>query len=77
MKSALTLYRSNMNNDDVITVMRRRCESMILSMVGAELAPDWWNRKNYAFDGVTPNEMFEQDPERVYRYICGHVDGYW
>jgi hypothetical protein len=50
---------------------------MILSMVGAEMAPDWWNRKNYAFDGRTPNEMFEQDPERVYRYICGHVDGYW
>ena len=53
------------------------CEAMILSMVGAEMAPDWWNRKNYAFGGSTPNEMFEQDPERVYQYIIGHIDGYW
>ncbi len=66
-----------MNNDDVITEMRRRCESMILSMVGAEMAPDWWNSKNHAFDGSAPNEIFEQDPERVYQYIIGHIDGYW
>lgn len=56
--------------------MRRRCEAMILSMVGAEMAPDWWNSRNYAFDGSTPNEMFEQDPERVYSYISGYIDGY-
>lgn len=49
---------------------------MILSMVGAEMAPDWWNSRNYAFDGSTPNEMFDKNPERVYSYIIGHVDGY-
>ena len=56
--------------------MRQSCESMILSMVGAEAAPKWWNGKNYAFDGNTPNEMFDKDPARVYSYIIDHVDGY-
>lgn len=66
-----------MNSYEINSLMRRRCEAMILSMVGAEMAPDWWNRKNYAFGGSTPNEMFEQDPERVYQYIIEHIDGYW
>lgn len=65
-----------MNSYERIPLMRRRCESMILSMVGAEMAPDWWNSRNYAFDGSTPNEMFDKNPERVYSYIIGHVDGY-
>lgn len=65
-----------MNNDDVITEMRRRCDTMILAMVGAEHTTDWWNSRNYAFDGITPNEMFDKDPERVYSYIAGYVDGY-
>lgn len=65
-----------MNDYEKIQLMRRRCDTMILSMVGAEMAPDWWNSRNYAFDGFTPNEMFGKDPERVYRYIIGYIDGY-
>lgn len=65
-----------MNNYEKIRLMRRRCESMILSMVGAETALPWWNSRNYAFDGHTPNEMFDVDPDRVYSYIIGHVNAY-
>lgn len=65
-----------MNSYEKIRLMRQRCETMILSMVGAETAPLWWNSKNYAFDGHTPNEMFDKNPEVVYNYVVGYVDGY-
>lgn len=65
-----------MNSYEKIRLMRQRCDTMILAMVGAEHTTDWWNSRNYAFDGITPNEMFDKDPERVYSYIAGHVDGY-
>lgn len=65
-----------MNSYERIQLMRQRCETMILSILGAEVAAKWWNGKNKAFDGNTPNEMFDKDPARVYSYVIGHVDGY-
>lgn len=66
-----------MNTYEQLQLMRRRCEVMIVSMIGAEMAPDWWDRKNYAFDSETPNDMWMMDPDRVYRYVIGSVEGYW
>lgn len=65
-----------MNSYEKLQLMRQRCEVMILALVGVEGAPKWWASKNYAFDGSTPNEMFDKDPDRVYSYIIGHVDAY-
>ena len=65
-----------MNDYEKIQLMRQRCESMILAMVGVEGALKWWNSKNYAFDMKTPLEMIDLDPQRVYTYVIGHVDGY-
>lgn len=56
--------------------MRNRCEIMILSMVGKDYANVWWNSPNKAFQGKTPNEVFDTDPEQVYDYIIGHINGY-
>ena len=60
-----------------LLTMRRRCDMMLLSMLGAEQAPAWWKSANKAFDGRTPEEQWQSDPESVYSYLIGHVDGYW
>lgn len=65
-----------MNSYEKIQLMRQRCETMILSMLGAEVAPKWWKSPNKAFDGKTPDEMFANDPERVYSYVIGRVNRY-
>ena len=65
-----------MNTYQEIQIMRNRCESMILSMVGKDYANTWWNSPNKAFQGKTPNEVFDTDPEQVYDYIIGHINGY-
>lgn len=65
-----------MNTYQEIQIMRNRCESMILSMVGKDYTNVWWNSPNKAFQEKTPNEVFDTDPERVYDYIIGHIDGY-
>lgn len=49
---------------------------MIISLVGTEAAPSWWKTSNKVFDGKTPDEMFANDPERVYSYVVGRVDRY-
>lgn len=66
-----------MNTYQEIQIMRNRCEVMILSMVGKDYTNVWWNSPNKAFQGKTPNEVFETDPERVYDYVIGHINGYW
>lgn len=65
-----------MNNYEKIQLMRRRCDTIVLSMIGVDQSLNWWNSINNAFDGETPNEMFEKDPERVYNYLVGHIDRY-
>ena len=65
-----------MNTYQEIQIMRNRCEIMILSMVGKDYTNIWWNSPNKAFQGKTPNEMFDTDPEQVYDYIIGHINGY-
>lgn len=66
-----------MNDYEILSLKRRRCETLLNSMLGVEQAPDWWTRVNYAFDGRTPNDMWIIDPDRVYKYVIGSVDGYW
>jgi len=45
-------------------------------MLGLDLAVDWWNRHNKFF-GCTPEEVFEKDPEAVYRYLMSCAEGEW
>jgi len=45
-----------------------------------ELVDGWWNSENKAFDGKTPNEVYQTGAEgrlRVYQYVIGCSDGYW
>ena len=50
--------------------MKGRCDALVIAMVGAELAKDWWNSPNKAFNGQTPKEA---PLEVVYSYLMGYA----
>ena len=55
-------------------IIRMRCEALIVALVGQDLAPEWWLSKNHAFDGKTPEAMYQEDPNRVYDYLMDYAD---
>jgi hypothetical protein len=68
---------NELNEYQKLDLMRKRCDGMLLSMLGVEATAHWWNSKNAAFNNKTPEESWSNDPDSVYRHIVGHVDGYW
>jgi hypothetical protein len=58
-----------------IKVIRGRCEVLVIVLVGAKMAPQWWSSKNKAFDMRTPEEQFDFNPESVYNYLVNYSDG--
>ena len=63
------------NQDPVL--IRKRCEALIIAMVGKELAKDWWNNPNKAFDGDTPEQRYSVSPTTVYAYLMSRAEGEW
>lgn len=55
--------------------MRSRSEALIISLVGKDLAKEWWDTKNKAFGGITPEEQWLIEPEKVYNYLMGNCFG--
>lgn len=54
---------------------RARTNSLLRAMLGSEdLRERWWTSPNQAFEGKTPNEVWEMDYERVYRYVLGFYE---
>lgn len=45
-----------------------RCQAMLRALLGKEHAPAWWDQYNKAFN-KTPREAWEEDYDRVYRYV--------
>jgi hypothetical protein len=58
-------------------VLRARSEALVIALVGKNLALDWWASANKAFEGQTPLEQFDRNPERVYSYLMQSADGQW
>ena len=42
---------------------------MLQGMLGRQLAREWWDAPNHAFDDETPDQVWQRDYERVYRYV--------
>ena len=63
------------NQDPVL--LRKRCEALIIAMVGKVLARQWWNNPNRAFDGKTPEQMYSVEPTKVYAYLMSRSEGEW
>lgn len=57
--------------------IRYNCNKLILALVGGdkELADLWWTTNNKYFSGITPNEVFEYNPESVLNYLLSHAYG--
>mgnify|MGYP003704497055 CR=1 FL=1 len=56
-------------NQDYKEQRRESAERAIKLMIGEQSSKDWWTRPNRAFNGLTPDEMWEQDDEPVRSYI--------
>lgn len=52
------------------------CHIMVISMVGKQLAREWWDRPNKFFNMKTPNEIWENNPKAVYDYIVCCANNY-
>ena len=53
----------------------------LYAMIGStQLVDGWWDSENKAFDGKTPDEVYQTGEEgrlSVYQYVLGCSDGYW
>ena len=46
----------------------------LMAMLGSEqLVSRWWDSPNRSFDMKTPNEMWEEDYDRVRSYVVGFL----
>jgi hypothetical protein len=52
-------------------------EDVVRSMVGENLADAWWQQPNKAFEGKTPDSVFEEDPIKIYTYLVKSAEGDW
>lgn len=57
-----------------IEVIRQRCDMLVVALVGKEMAPKWWQSENKAFDGKTPEVMFQKNPNAVYDYLMDYAN---
>jgi hypothetical protein len=66
-----------MNTDIQLSKMKRECNGYLISLIGENNVDEWWNKKNKAFLGATPHEVWQTDPKKVYQYLVTAGDGYW
>ena len=52
--------------------LKQRCETLVFALVG-NLYDTWWSSPNKAFDGKTPDVMFEESPTTVYNYLMKYA----
>ena len=54
--------------------IRAALNECLMAMLGNEqLVNDWWKSPNKAFDMMTPNEVWEEDYDRVRSYVVGFL----
>lgn len=74
-------HKTNTNNPVDFPIspanMRARCESLVIAMVGKDLAEKWWNGPNKAFCGDTPEQIYSVAPSAVYAYLMKSAEGEW
>ena len=48
---------------------KRICDVIVEALVGEEFSERWWTSPNRAFDGKTPSEQWELEPDVVFNYL--------
>ena len=78
---SMTHHRSNTANPLDFPIspenMRARCETLVIAMVGKEMASKWWNNSNKAFGGDAPEQIYSVAPSVVYAYLMKSAEGEW
>lgn len=55
--------------------MKEKINRMLLAMLGSDdLVEKWWNSPNLYFEGITPNEVYAENPELVRNYVFSYYD---
>ena len=59
------------------TIVRTRCDALLVAMLGRAFVDKWWNSPNKAFGDSTPETIFSSDPDTVYAYLIKSAHGEW
>ena len=54
-------------------ICKQRSVALVIGLVGSDLADDWWNSPNKAFNGRTPAGMWLEDFRQVHNYLMHHA----
>jgi len=54
---------------------RQFAHDTLLMSLKPEAAGLWWNRPNYEFGGITPADMWTQDPQAVIELVESYREG--
>jgi len=56
-------------------VLRKKCNSILRSWVGEALITKWLSSALVAFNNRTPEEVWSENPDKVYKYLLGTING--
>lgn len=60
------------SSNDFNNLVRKRCEALVISILGKERANEWWVRPNVYWAGVKPVDI---DPKELYTYLMNRTVG--
>lgn len=55
--------------------LKEEINLLLKPLIGEENVKMWWESKNRAFDGMTPDDKFAIDPDAVFKYIKQQYNG--
>jgi hypothetical protein len=71
-KMAVTI-RNEVDQEVMMATKLEALNKILLAMLGdARLLDMWWDGQNKAFNYATPREIYQEDPEKVIRYVMEH-----
>ena len=71
-KAAVTI-RNEVDQEVMMATKLEALNKILLAMLGdARLLDMWWDGQNKAFNYLTPREIYQEDPEKVIRYVMEH-----
>ena len=71
-KMAVTI-RNEVDQEVMMATKLEALNKILLAMLGdARLLDMWWDGQNKAFNYLTPREIYQEDPEKVIRYVMEH-----
>lgn len=71
-KMAVTI-RNEVDQEVMMATKLEALNKILIAMLGdARLLDMWWDGQNKAFNYLTPREIYQEDPEKVIRYVMEH-----